>query len=44
MLKALREFQHINEILQHAGHPAVVFGRDDMQTGGLQNRIGKRLE
>lgn len=33
MLEAFREFQHINEIFKHAGHPTVVFGRDDVQAG-----------
>src|ERR1039457_4091713 len=43
-LEALREFQHINEILEHAGNAAVVFRRDDMQPGRLQNRVGKGLK
>ena len=44
MLEALGKFQHVHEILEHAGNAAVVFGRDDVQAGRLQNRFGERLK
>ena len=33
------EFQKVDEVFQRAGHAAVVFGRDHMETGGVENGL-----
>src|SRR6185369_17626854 len=43
-LETFRELEHVDEILQHAWHAAVVFRGDDDQPSGLENGLGKRSE
>jgi hypothetical protein len=42
--ETLRKFQHVDEIFEHARNAAVVFRRDDVQSGGLQNTVSERLK
>lgn len=42
--KAFREFQHINEILEHARHAAVVFRCDNDQSVGIDHGLRKEVE
>ena len=44
LLEAFRKRQHVYEIFQDAGHAAIVFGRDNDQAVGGENRIGEFLK
>ena len=43
-LQAFGELQHVDEIFEDTGEPAVVFGTDDDQAGGIEDRLGETLE
>jgi hypothetical protein len=36
--------EHVDEVFQHAGDGAVVFGGDDMQAGSVEDPLLHRLE
>ena len=44
LLEALGELEHVYEIFQDARDAAVVFGREDDETGGFEDGVGERME
>ena len=43
-LEALGKLEHVDEIFQDAGDAAVVFRRDDDETGGPEDGVGKGMK